>query len=281
MPGERRRPKGQSRKPPKKRRSDLGARIIVAIPAIVIALLVMNQGGLIFSLSLIILGILGMHELYGIFERFKPVRIAGFLALIALIFGAQYGGGFDVLLFAAFSVPIVFLLSITRPVRSGVSLSIAVTLLGIFWIGVALAHAVLLRDLPHGYEILIDVLIGTFLADTGAYLGGRMFGSRPLAPHISPNKTVEGLISGILVGALAVWFAGLYQDWLGGTDALLLGLAVAVTGPLGDLFESLLKRDANVKDSGRAFGVHGGVLDRLDAAFFTVVVGYYVWTAML
>ncbi len=108
-----------------------------------------------------------------------------------------------------------------------------------------------------------------------------MFGSRPLAPHISPNKTVEGLISGILVGALAVWFAGLYQDWLGGTDALLLGLAVAVTGPLGDLFESLLKRDANVKDSGRAFGVHGGVLDRLDAAFFTVVVGYYVWTAML
>ena len=140
---------------------------------------------------------------------------------------------------------------------------ISVTVLGLSWIGLALAHAVLLRDLPHGDGIVIDVLVGTFIGDTGAYLGGRAFGRRPLAPSISPNKTVEGLAIGIVCGVAAVWFAGLYQDWLSGTDALILGVAVALAAPLGDLFESYLKRDAGTKDTGRLFGAHGGALDRL------------------
>ena len=76
-------------------------------------------------------------------------------------------------------------------------------------------------------------------------------------------------------GTVAFWCAGLYQDWLTGWDALLIGFLVAVAAPLGDLFESLIKRDLEVKDTGRLFGAHGGVLDRLDAVFFTVVVGYY------
>ena len=99
------------------------------------------------------------------------------------------------------------------------------TLLGVYWIGFALAHAVLLRELPHGDGIVVDVLVGTFLGDTGAYLGGRAFGRRPLAPWISPNKTVEGLAIGMVTALAATWFAGLYQDWLSGPDALLLGLA--------------------------------------------------------
>ena len=86
--------------------------------------------------------------------------------------------------------------------------------------------------------MIIDILVGTFLADTAAYFGGRMFGRRPLAPTISPHKTVEGLVCGMLIAILAVFVAGLYQDWLTQGDALLLGLAVAVLGPLGDLFES-------------------------------------------
>ena len=83
-----------------------------------------------------------------------------------------------------------------------------------------------------------------------------------------------------MLGAiLAIFIAGLYQTWLTQGDALLLGVAVAVLGPLGDLFESLVKRDAGAKDAGTLFGAHGGALDRLDAALFTVVVGYYIWLA--
>jgi phosphatidate cytidylyltransferase len=129
--------------------------------------------------------------------------------------------------------------------------------------------------------IVIDVLVGTFLGDTGAYLGGRTLGTRKLAPHISPNKTVEGLVIVMAVAIAAVWFAGLYQDWLSGVHALLLGVAVAIAAPLGDLFESYLKRDVGTKDTGTLFGPHGGALDRLDAVLFAAVAGFYVWQAML
>ena len=152
-----------------------------------------------------------------------------------------------------------------------------ITLLGVIWIGIPLVHAVLLRDLPHhGAALLIDVLVGTFATDTAAYATGRMFGTHKIAPNLSPNKTLEGLVGGFLIGTMAFWFAGLYQDWLSGIDALAIGAAVAAIGPIGDLFESMLKRDLGKKDTGTLFGAHGGLLDRLDAVFFTVVVGYYL-----
>lgn len=182
---------------------------------------------------------------------------------------------------AAASVALAFVLALPRHDRRHVSLSIAVTLLGVFWIGMALAHAVLLRGLEHGDGLIVDVLIATFIGDTGAYFGGRTWGTRALAPRISPAKTVEGLLAGILAGTGAFVLASLYQDWLSAGDALVMGLAVSLAAPLGDLFESMIKRDLNVKDTGRFFGEHGGALDRLDAAFFTVVVGYYVAQALL
>ena len=120
------------------------------------------------------------------------------------------------------------------------------------------------------------MLVGTFVADTAAYATGRMFGQRRIFPRLSPNKTLEGLIGGFVIGALAVWFAGLYQDWLSGTDALLIGIVVAAVAPLGDLFASAFKRDLGIKDTGAIFGPHGGMLDRLDAVLFTVVAGYYI-----
>jgi phosphatidate cytidylyltransferase len=106
-----------------------------------------------------------------------------------------------------------------------------------------------------------------------------MFGTHRIAPLISPNKTLEGLIGGFVIGTMGFWFAGLYQDWLSGLDALAIGAAVAATAPVGDLFESMVKRDLGRKDSGALLGPHGGLLDRLDAVLFTVVVGYYlaVW----
>ncbi len=257
---------------------DLGARVVTAIPAVIVGVVLIWQGGLLFAAGVALLGLVCLHELYAMFARAHPARLAGFAALVGMIAAAHYGDSFAVLGVMALAVPLTFLLVLPQP-RGGAP-AIAITLLGVVWVALALAHAVLLRDLPHGDGILVDVLVGTFIGDSGAYLGGRAFGVTPLAPRVSPNKTVEGLVIGIVVAIAAVWFAGLYQDWLSGAQALLLGAAVAVAAPLGDLFESYLKRDAGTKDTGRIFGPHGGALDRLDAAMFAVVVGFYVWSAM-
>lgn len=260
-------------------RSDLSARILVALPAIAFALFIVIEGHLIFTLGVLALGLVCMHELYGMYDRAHPVRLAGFLALAGLLFAALYGSQYQILLVAVCALPVLFGLTLLQPQPSVGGM--AITLLGIYWIGFSLAHAVLLRGLPHGLGIVIDVLVGTFLGDTGAYIGGRLFGRRPLAPSISPNKTVEGLLIGMAVAVLAVWFAGRYQEWLPGTHALVLGLGVALVAPLGDLFESFVKRQARIKDSGGLFGAHGGALDRLDGVLFAAVVGYYIWSAYL
>ncbi|MFL5825329.1 MAG: phosphatidate cytidylyltransferase [Thermoleophilaceae bacterium] len=265
----------------RRQRSDLAGRVLTAIPAIAFAAFIVAEGGLVFVLGLLILGALGLAELYNMMSRARPVHPAGYIALLGLLLAAHYGDQYQVLLVLWASLPLTFVLGVMRPRRANISWGIAVTLLGILWIGVAFAHAVLLRDLQHGGGLVLDVLIGTFIGDTAAYLGGRAWGRRPLAPSISPNKTLEGLIVGILFGGLAFWlFAVAYQDWFLGTDALIMGFAVAAAAPLGDLFESLLKRDLAVKDAGTLFGPHGGVLDRLDAVFFTAVVGYYVARAV-
>ncbi|HEX4435347.1 MAG TPA: phosphatidate cytidylyltransferase [Solirubrobacteraceae bacterium] len=266
-----------ARKRPKGPRSDLWARVRWAIPAVAVALFLVVEGGPIYALGLLVLGVICLHELYSMYDRAHPVRLAGFIALAGLLGAALYGDQFQVLLVAVMAVPLLFCLTVISP-RPSVG-GMALTLLGIYWIGFALAHAVLLRRLPHGEAIVIDVLVGTFLGDTGAYLGGRMFGRRPLAPTISPNKTVEGLAIGMLFAILGVWIAGRYEEWLPGTHALVLGLGVAIAAPIGDLFESFVKRDAQTKDSGGLFGPHGGALDRLDAVLFSAVAGYYIWAA--
>ncbi|MEA2264761.1 MAG: phosphatidate cytidylyltransferase [Solirubrobacteraceae bacterium] len=274
-----RRPPGSRRREPRRQRSELTGRIIVAAPALVVALVIVGRGGLVFGLALLVLGWICLDELYRILGRAHPIRLAGFLGLIGLLGAAEYGSQLQILLVMVGLVPVAFGLAIISP-RGGTA-GIATMMLGVWWIGLALAHAILLRKLPHGDGVVIDVLVGTFVGDTAAYLGGRMFGRRPLARRISPNKTVEGLAIGIAAGIAGVVFAGLYQDWLDTGSALLLGVAVAVAAPIGDLFESFVKREAGTKDTGTLFGPHGGALDRLDAVLFAAVAGYYVWHAML
>ena len=274
-------PRRGQRRGRRRQRSDLGARVVVALPAIVFAIVIVAQGGPVFALAVAFLGMLCLHELYDLLDRARPVRLAGFLAVLGLALAAHYGSQLQVFLVATAAVPLTFLLILASPRRRGSTASMAATLLGVYWIGFAIAHAVLLRDLPHGDGILIDILVGTFVGDSGAYFGGRLFGQRPLAPQISPNKTVEGWVIGMVIAVAATWFAGTYQDWLDSGQALLLGLGVAIAAPIGDLFESLIKRDMDAKDTGRTFGAHGGALDRLDAALFTIPVGYYVWVAVM
>jgi phosphatidate cytidylyltransferase len=214
--------------------------------------------------------------------RVRPPAIAGFLTLAAMLAAALYGEPRHVIMVLAASFPVTFFLSTVRPRREHVSWAIAVVYLGVLWIGLAMVHAVWLREnIPvHGDGLVIDVLIATFVGDTAAYFGGRMYGRTPLAPLISPNKTLEGLAAGVVVATLAFWVAGLYQDWLTGAHALVMGALVALAAPVGDLFESMIKRDLEVKDTGSLFGAHGGVLDRLDAVFFTIPVAYYAAIAL-
>jgi phosphatidate cytidylyltransferase len=259
---------------------DLGGRIAAAIPAIVFAVFIVVQGGWWFAAGAIALGLICLHELYLMLAQVRPARLAGFLALIGLGIAAKTGGPDDVLLVAVAAVAVTFLLTVAGPSAAGGVFAMAAVLLGVVWIGLAIAHAIMLRELPHGGGVLAAVLVGTFAGDTGAYFGGRAIGRIPLAPRISPNKTVEGLLAGMFTAVLGVWIVNWYQDWVDTPDALILGAAVAVVAPIGDLFESFIKRDVGTKDTGRLFGAHGGALDRLDAVLFSLVVGYYVWKAL-
>ena len=277
-----RRPAAPPRERPQRRTgaADLGPRLLAAVPAIAFAIFIVTSGGLIFALGVILLGIVALAELYTMMRRARPIDIGGFVAVAALVLLALYEERGDVLIALAAAFPLVFMLALTRARLDNLAWGIAATLFGVIWIGLPLAHAVFLRELPHGDGLMIDVLVATFIGDTAAYLGGRLWGRRPLAPDISPNKTVEGLVAGVVGATLAFWCAGLYQDWLTGPDALLIGFLVAIVAPIGDLFESAVKRDLDVKDTGRLFGPHGGALDRLDAVFFTVVVAYYASVAL-
>jgi len=273
--------------PPRARRrrgrpADLGQRVWIAIPAAAYALIIISLGGKVFAAGILLLGFVCVHELFRMYEGLRPVRLAGFVGLTGLAAAAAFGGEHQVLLTVVAFFPVLFLLGLAMPERPEVPLTdgMMITLLGTFWVGLALAHAILLRDLPHGGGLVLAVLLGTFVGDTAAYLGGRALGTRPLAARISPSKTVEGLACGVAGAALAVWWYGLSSEWMGGVKGIVLGLVVGALAPVGDLFESKIKRDAGTKDAGTLFGAHGGALDRLDAAFFTLVGGYYVWLAL-
>ncbi len=252
-------------------------RILVAIPWIAFAIAIVVLGGPVFAVAMAGIGLLCLREYFLMTAPLRPVQMAAYIALVAMVAAAYFGTAFNVLLLATVSFPLLFFFGARRRPRDGIVISMGVTVLGAVWIGLPLVHAVLLRDLPdHGAALLIDVLVGTFATDTAAYATGRMFGSHRITPDLSPNKTIEGLIGGFLIGTMAFWFAGLYQNWLSGADALIIGAAVAAVAPIGDLFASMVKRDLGTKDTGKLFGPHGGLLDRLDAVLFTIVVGYYL-----
>ncbi len=276
-----RRSRGGGRPPRRGTGADLGARILVAVPALAFAIAIIYFGGAIFALGVLALGLVCLHELYDLLGPMRPVRLAGFLGLAGLVAAAGFGGERQVLLAAAAVLPLLFVMVAAGPARERVTVGAAATVLGVYWIGLAIAHAVLLRGLDHGGALVFLVLLGTFLGDTGAYVGGRLLGTHRLAPRISPNKTWEGLGIGLLTAVLSVWYASRTYDghWISGLDGLLLGLAVGLAAPLGDLFESMVKRDVGTKDTGNLFGVHGGALDRLDAALFSLIAGYHLWLA--
>ena len=262
--------------------SETTARVVVAIPWLIFAIAIVGIGGLVFTLAMIVLAVLGLREFFRMAEPEQPFLLPAYAVAAGMVIAAHYGSAFQVVLAFAAIFPLTFVFAAARRSHEAITNSVAFTVLGVAWMGLGFSHAVLLRDLPsHGGALLIDVLVATFLSDTAAYAAGRLFGTRKITPRISPNKTLEGAIGGFVGATLGFWFAGLYQDWLTGIDALVMGMCIGVIAPIGDLFASLVKRDLEVKDTGRLFGPHGGLIDRLDAVIFTVVAGYYLSVAFV
>ncbi len=262
--------------------SETTARVVVAIPWVIFAVAIVGLGGEPFAAAMVVLAILGLREFFRMAEPERPFLLPGYAVAAGMVIAAHYGSAFQVVLALAAIFPLTFVFAAARRSHEAITISIAFTVLGVAWMGLGFSHAVLLRDLPtHGGALLIDVLVATFLNDTAAYAAGRLFGTRKITPRISPNKTLEGAIGGFLGATLGFWFAGLYQDWLPGIDALVMGMCIGAIAPIGDLFASLVKRDLGVKDTGRLFGPHGGLIDRLDAVIFTVVAGYYLAVAFV
>jgi len=263
-------------------RAETLARIAWVLPWIAAVIAIIIVGGPLFAAAMIVFACIALTELFRMARDSAPFIPVAFAVAFGLGVAALFGDHFQIVIVLAATFPLVFIAAVLRPERGGVTISAAVTVFAVVWIALPFAHAILLRELPeHGAALLFDVLVATFVADTAAYAGGRMFGRRRLAPSLSPNKTIEGLLFGFAGGTLGFWFAGLYQDWLSGADALLLGMSVALLAPVGDLFESMVKRDLEVKDTGRVFGPHGGMLDRVDAVLFTVPAAYYLAVALV
>jgi len=257
--------------------SQLLSRVLVTVVALPAVLWLAWLGGWWLFGLVFVAALIGLHELYAMARSLRPLVLAGYVGATATLLGAHLGGPEWMVGGFVLTLPLAFLLYGIAETRQTGTITIGTTVLGVAWVGLGLGHLLLLRDIPdHGDLATLTVLLAVFADDTAAYFIGRLVGRHKLAPALSPGKTWEGFVAGSAV-AVAVAFFVLYdQDFLTIPESLALGAALALAGAAGDLFESALKRDLQVKDSGRLLGGHGGMLDRIDAHLFAAVAGFYV-----
>jgi len=271
-------------------------RIVTALVGIPVIMALVLIGGGVYAIAAAIILVLANLEFYAatdpetaatspahprlrrsapsLFGQRTPA-FAGCAAILLLVAGAD--AGFDELTGAlALCIAAVFLLMVFRgDPQTGLRDWLWVTG-GVTYIGFLGGHLVLLRDLDDDGDWVFVAVFATFAADTAAYFAGRAFGRRQLSPAISPGKTIEGGIAGIVVGFAAVfvvaWVVGLDVDEM---ELAPLALLLPIVAIVGDLAESLIKRGAGIKDSSELVPGHGGFLDRMDAILFTVPLVFY------
>lgn len=256
----------------------LVSRILVAAVLLPVVLLLIWAGGWWMIGLAVVAGMVALHELYVMTRNLRPVLLAGYAGTLATLIGAAWGPEWALAGFFS-TLPLAFLFKAASGALPSAA-SVSVTVLGSAWIGLGLAFLVLLRELPeHGFLTVLTVVLAVFASDTMAFAAGRVLGRHKMAPLTSPGKTWEGFLAGTIAAVLVPFFAFYDEDFLTVPESLALGALIAVAGPVGDLFESALKRDVGVKDSGRILLGHGGMLDRLDAFLFTGVAAYYLLKA--
>jgi phosphatidate cytidylyltransferase len=256
----------------------LVSRVLVAAALLPIVFLLIWAGGWWMVGLAAVVAMVALHELYVMTRDLRPVLLAGYAGTLATLIGAAWGPEWALAGFFS-TLPLAFLFKAAAGAMPSAA-SVSVTVLGSAWIGLGLAHLVLLRELPeHGFLTLLTVVLAVFASDTMAFAAGRVLGRHKMAPQTSPGKTWEGFAAGTIAAVVVPFFAFYDEDFLTVPESLALGVIIAVAGPVGDLFESALKRDVGVKDSGRILLGHGGMLDRLDAFLFTGVAAYYLLKA--
>ena len=234
-----------------------------------------------FSGVVVLAGGLALFEFYRLCfsDRSHSWLIGiGLTGFTALIFGTHRPDIIVPTLLATLvgiiSVPLLSRSPLEQSLRDG-----AMTLFGVLYLGLTLGPLSMTRLLPLGEWLIFFLLLVTWASDTGAYYVGTLYGRHRLAPTISPKKTVEGLVGGlisaIIVAYTARWW---FLPELSGLDCLVLATLLTITGLWGDLAESAMKRSGGIKDSGGILPGHGGMLDRLDSLLFTAPAFYYYVT---
>jgi phosphatidate cytidylyltransferase len=254
-------------------------RLLVAAIALPLGAAAVILGGyFLFGLA-IILTIIGLHEYYTIIRPYRPNLLVGYLSGLGTVVGAYFIGTEGLLIGLASLVVLTFFWSLFGELGAHLVGRMAMTAFGVLWIPMGFSYFMLVRGLGHGMALTILIMGCTIMADTLAFFVGKAIGRHKMAPHISPGKTVEGAIGGLVGAVIAALVVRIYSPWLPTREAVILGLIIGVVGQWGDLFESSFKRDFRVKDSGRILPGHGGILDRFDAMLFAGFVAY--WFAVL
>ncbi len=272
----------------------LAKRILTAVIGISIAFYIINYGQWLFVVTVSILAMIAWRELCNMFQN-KQIRVWYSWGIIGILFllGCAWLGSSQEIIAILFLIMIAILVKIVITNNNFTMNDAAFTLTGLFYIGLTFAHLILLRftdntlffsiyskTLPAGAIYVWLALIGTWANDTFAFFVGSHLGRHKLSPAISPGKTIEGFIGGLL-GSVAILAAlGIFLK-LSLVHFINIGVLVGITAPLGDLVESALKRFAGVKDSGSLLPGHGGVLDRFDSIMFSVPAVYYYLQAFV
>ncbi|MCK4241924.1 MAG: CDP-archaeol synthase [Dehalococcoidia bacterium] len=264
-------------------------RVLSALVLILVIFIAVWFGGPFYYLLLALVAALGALEFFGILglSYRHPLTVFGLLCVLLLIVSAYYKEPEtfeDPYTAPIMAGAVVFSLIWLLSRRAGNALVNWVwTLAGIIYIGWMLSHFIPLRALDDGREWVLFLLFATFATDTAAFFCGRAWGKRSLAPVISPGKTWEGALGGLLAAiAASLILATILNLPIPYWQVTILGILIGIFAQLGDLSESLLKRSAGVKESGTLIPGHGGLLDRLDSVVFTVVVVYYyvIWVVV-
>lgn len=203
-----------------------------------------------------------------------PFPAAVGAGILPVLLSIPYGQG-GILAGAVLSLPWALLWLAGRPEARTLRAILALLLMAL-WVGTPMAHLGLIAELPDGLFLILVAVVGPWISDSGAYFAGRFFGHHPLFPSLSPKKTVEGAIGGLLLTVLVVGWGMHYFLRFGMFKAALVGAAISLFSQSGDLFESILKRILDLKDLGDSLPGHGGILDRIDSLLFTAPAIYYV-----